>query len=436
MRLIGKRILVVTLVLFLFLLSISVVTAATYGNNVVRASLQSQTPDPVEPGEIVTVKFKIENTAGETYEDVIVKLLPKFPFKLYGDVAEKNLGKLKVGSGADAVIVEYKLKVDENAVEGDTELELQVNVGAGGLSYTNDELLIHINSRNPVLDITSIDFTPQQVAPGETSLINVNVKNTAESPLKNIRFKLDFTDEDLPLAPYQSSSERRLTQLASGLEDSLQFRIIADPDAVSGLYKIPLNITYEDEDGNPLSYDDVLGVSVGEEPQVRTYIKRSTSLRANEPSKITLEIANAGTTDVKFFEISLLPWEDYQLISASDYIYIGDIDSDDTESEDIDIFINRKADDDGKLTIPVKLSYYDANNIKYEKNFNLEMELYSSWKLKKFGVLQRNYSWIYLLVLILALGGFLYYKDYFEFRRRLKSVVEKLSFWKKKKKKR
>jgi len=428
MRLIDQKLVVIVL----FLLSISLATAATYGNNVVRATLQSQSPDPVEPGEIVTIKFKIENNAGETYEDVIVKLLPKFPFKLYGDAAEKNIGKLKVGSGADAAIVEYRLKVDEKAVEGDTEIELQVNVGVGGLSYTNDEFMIKINSRNPVLDITSIDFDPQQVAPGGTSRINIFVENLAGSSLKNIRFKLDFSGADLPLAPYGSSSERRLTQLESGLMDSFQFEIIADPDAVTGRYKIPLNITYEDEDGNSLSYNDVLSVSVGEEPQVRTYIKRSTSLKANEPSKITIEIANSGTTDIKFLEMFLLPWKDYQLISASDYIYIGEVDSDDTESEEIDIFINRRAKRDGKLTLPVRLSYFDANNIKYHENFNLEMDLYSSWKLKKFGVLERSYAWFYILLLFIAVGGFFYYKDYYDFRRRLKSIA-KLSFQKKKK---
>ena len=433
MRLIDKKALVVVLFLFLFLISISLVSAAAYGNNVVRATLESQTPDPVEPGEVVTVKFKIENDAGETYEDVIVKLLPKYPFSLYGDVAEKDLGKLRVGSGADALIVEYRLKVDEGAVEGKTELELQVNVGAGGLSYTNNEFLININSRNPVLDITSINFDPQRIAPGETSIANIGVKNTAETSLKNIRFKLDFSDSTLPLAPYRSSSERRITLLKSDDESNLQFGIIADPDAVPGLYKIPLNITYEDEDGNTISYDDVLSVSVGEKPQIRAYIKKSTSLKDNEPSKVTIEIANAGTSDVKYLELQLLPWEDYQLISSSNYVYVGNIDSDDTESEDFDIFINKHAGDDGKLTIPVKLKYYDANNNQYQENFNLDMDLYSSWTLKKFGVLKRSYSWIYLLILIIAVGSFFYYKDYYDFRRRLKSLLERLSFWKKKK---
>lgn len=62
-----------------------------------QATLLSQDPDPVEPGQVVKVKFKIENEGAETKEEVIVKILPKFPFTVYNDVTEKNIGKLRGG---------------------------------------------------------------------------------------------------------------------------------------------------------------------------------------------------------------------------------------------------------------------------------------------------------------------------------------------------
>jgi hypothetical protein len=319
----------------------------------IRTTLQSQSPDPVEPGQIVTVKFKIENEAKQTSEDVIVKLLPKFPFKLYGDVAEKNIGKLKaVSTGADAVIVQYKLKIDDLAVEGDTELELEVLWGENGIGYTDDEFVIDIQTHDAILDITSIVSDPKQITPGESSVISISVKNLADSLLKDIKLKLDFASADLPLAPYQSSSERRLSILKSGFQDSLQFSVIADPEATPGLYKIPLNISYNDEKGRSFSINDILALTIGEAPKIRPYLKKSTVLQANQAGKVTIEIANAGTSDVKFLELELLPSKDYELVSTSNYIYVGDVDSDDTESEEFDIFINRRV---KTLNLPIKL---------------------------------------------------------------------------------
>ncbi|MBU0469868.1 MAG: hypothetical protein KKA62_05475 [Nanoarchaeota archaeon] len=382
----------------------------------IRVTLQSQDPDPVEPGQILTIKFKVENNGGESNNDVIVRLLPSFPFKMYGDSAEKNIGTLRaVSTGADAMIVEFKLKVDEEAVEGDTELELEVETGNGKTSYINNEFLINIQTKDAVLDIVSITSEPKQIAPGESAEISVLVKNLADSLLKDIKFKLDLDSSTLPLAPYQSSSERRISQLKSNYQNSMTFGIIAKPDAVPGLYKIPLTISYNDETGASYSVSDVLAVVIGDMPKVKAYIKKSSVLQADKEGKITLEIANAGNIDVKSAELILLPSEDYQLVGTSDYFYLGGIDSDDTESEEVDLYINKKVE---VLNFPVQLKYYDANNKPFQQTFDLQMDLYSSSQLKKFGVIQNGNVWVWISLLVLGAGGYFYYTKYYKKKKK------------------
>jgi hypothetical protein len=384
----------------MLLLTVSLVHGISYGTAMKPiVSLNSQSPDPVEPGQIFEVSFKVENNGSESKNDVILKLMPKFPFTLYGDVSTKNIGTLEAGiTGNDGVIVKYKLKVDEKAVEGDAELELELKIGEGGRFYTNNEFLVDIQTHDAVLDIVSIESTPSQIAPGENGRVSIRVKNSADSLLKDIRFKLDFSESTIPLAPYQSSSERRISQLESSFQNSLTFNVIADPDAQPGLYKIPLNITYNDEKGNKYEIKDLLALSVGEVPKIRAYVKKSDVLQSNSPGKITLEIANAGTTDIKFLELTLPKSDDYELISTSNYIYIGDVDSDDTESEELNIFVNKKVD---VLHLPVKLKYFDANNKPFQQQLNLELKMYSSSTLKKFGVLEKSSVTLYLFILIL-----------------------------------
>ncbi|PIN87876.1 hypothetical protein COV12_01460 [Candidatus Woesearchaeota archaeon CG10_big_fil_rev_8_21_14_0_10_32_24] len=398
------RKIVLLLVLSIFLLSLIPCAYADVSDLTV--TLVSQTPDPVEPGSLVDVKFKIENGGAETTKDAIITLHPKYPFKLYGEQASKNIGKLRASStGADAEYVTFTLKVDEEAVEGDVELELEVNLGTNSVTFVDNQFLIDVQTQDAILDIVSIKSEPEQIAPGEEAKVTIVVKNAADSLLKDIKFKLDFDDTDLPLAPFQSSSERRISNLNTDFQDALTFRIIAKPDATPGLYKVPVTITYNDEKGNSYSLDDFLAVSVGGVPKVRPFIKKSTVFQSGEAGKITISIANAGSANVKFVELVLEDSEDYTLVSPTNYFYIGDIDSDDTQSEELDVYINKNRD---TLHIPVMLKYVDSNNKPLQQQFDLTFDLYSTSELKKFGIIAKSNTSTFIIILI-VLGGLYYY---------------------------
>ena len=430
-----KKIISVILVILMFLLSLGLVQAAgAYSGHNIEVTLVSQDPDPVEPGQVAKLRFKIENDGTETTSDVIVKLDLEKPFSMYGGTAEKNIGKLRAAAtGADAEIVEFLIKIDEQAAEKETELELEVRVGDASYAFTNDEFLIDIQTHDAVLEIVSITPEPKQIPPGGKSKITVLVKNLADSLLKDVKFKLDFSGSSIPLAPYQSSSERRIAQLQSNYQKVMVFDVVADPEANAGLYKVPLNITYNDEKGNSYLIEDVMALTVGDKPSIKPYIKKSSVLQSKMAGKVTLELANAGTTGVKFLEMEIMPSTDFQLVSTTNYFYIGDVDSDDTESEEIDIYVNNKA---KSLNIPIKLKYSDANNQNYQQQFNLKMNLYSASQLKKFGVIPTSMAGVYFLVVILIVVGILMYRSHKknpqEFSQRMRKWRNRIPFLRKK----
>mgnify|MGYP001565180720 CR=1 FL=1 len=105
-----KKILWGTLLVLLLLLP-SLLAVSTINTPQVKVSLQSQTPDPVKPGEIATVKFKVENDGAATADDVIIRIIPQSPFCIYSGAAEKNIGKIRTTkTAADAEIVQFELK--------------------------------------------------------------------------------------------------------------------------------------------------------------------------------------------------------------------------------------------------------------------------------------------------------------------------------------
>jgi hypothetical protein len=109
------------------------------GSNV-DITLINQDPATAQPGEYVDLKFKISNQGLESAEDTSIELVESYPFSLDPDVsASRELGDLRGAAvGDDAYIVEYRVRVDENAVETENEISLKYTTGDDGFSVTRD----------------------------------------------------------------------------------------------------------------------------------------------------------------------------------------------------------------------------------------------------------------------------------------------------------
>ncbi len=261
----------------------------------ITVTLLNQNPDPVEQGDVVELRFKVENTGSSTSERVQLQLIEDYPFSIYTGSAVQDLGQLRAGqTGADAIIVRYQVRIDENAAEGDNEVMLRLRLGEGiWQDYTKND------------------------------------------------FFVDVKDYDVP--------------------------------------------------------------------QIQVYVRETTVNVAGQRGVVTVEIANTDLADVKFLQMTLLPTEDYRVLSANNYAYIGDVDSDDTETEDFEIFVNEGV--EGELILPVMIQYQDTNEKRYEETFSLKVNIYNSSELRQFGLKETNYSAIIGIVIVLAISALIYWRS-------------------------
>lgn len=100
---------------------------------------------------------------------------------------------------------------------------------------------------------------------------------------------------------------------------------------------------------------------------LRPYILSSDLIIGGTSGRFTVEIANIGGWDVEALQLELMPSDDYKLLSTSEYIYIGKLEADDTESEDFLIYVDEDVTD---VKIPLKLAY-DVNDKEYEDTLDL-----------------------------------------------------------------
>ena len=275
-----KKLLLLLLVLALF--SVSAYAEA------LRFSMVGQDPNPVRAGDVVKLRFKVENMWDKTRYDIRVGILPEYPFSLYGEDATKEIGQIDGRQyGSNAVYFDFKMKVDNGASDGDHEIRLRVYDG-----------------------------------------------NQGTWDLKNM-FYVDVEYEDIKVKPY---------------------------------------------------------------------IVSSNLITSGKSGAFTVEMANSGGVDVESLELELLPSEDYKLLSTSSYVYIGKLESDDTESEDFNVYVNEGVQD---VKIPVRLTY-EYKDKQYSQDTELTLHLLTEDEAKKIGLIKSsNMPYIIGAVIVVILGIFL-----------------------------
>lgn len=133
--------------------------------------LVSQEPYPVETGEAVDLLFKADITNSENPpENLLFKIIPVYPFTLIG--SEEKIKEFGDASGVpftESFTFKYRVLVDENAPEGDSEIKVGYSVNEGK-SYTTRDYNVTMTEEN-----TDFDVVVQDLSDTSTTLAIVNI---------------------------------------------------------------------------------------------------------------------------------------------------------------------------------------------------------------------------------------------------------------------
>jgi len=350
----------------------------------------------------------VQNTGDSDAKDVSIEIIPQAPFTVYNDDNIKTIPLL--GAQKD-YLIDFNLKVDDNAVEGDNNLKIKYSIGASG---TEKDLQLYVQTKDSTLTIASVKMNPTEISPGSDGTLTITVKNNAPSTMTDLSMKLQLqaiigaTLVDLPFAPMDSGTEHKIYRLEAGQSTDFTYALRVYPDAVSKVYKIPFTLTYYDSSGNAKNKTDYVGVVVNGVPDISMLIDKTDLSMQKRTGSITLKIINKGVSDIKFLNVILQKSSDFESLSNTDTTYVGNLVSDDYQTAEYNIDVKSKA---NKILVPVTLQYRDANNKYYEKNFNVELNLIDSSKLNpQKGV--GGFSWIaIILVLAIAFGIWRYFRN-------------------------
>lgn len=412
-----KKILICAIILSALFLQAAAAEFRNYAD--LDVTLISQNPDPVKPGEYVELRFKIENSGYEKADQVEVELLPEFPFSLeIGEDKDQYFGTvLGRQLDANAYTFDFKVRVDNDAVEGENEIEVRLKSSRS--DWIKKEFLVDVQSPASLVSLKEFSSDPLRIKPGELVELNMTMWNGAYSFIRDIKVGLDLIKpiqtatslsyEELPFSPIGSSEEKIIKKIEGRAEQQVSFKLLASPDAETKVYKVPVSISYYDSNGRSYNQTNIISLIVGDKPDLVVGIQDSEIYKVGQNGKITARFVNKGMSEVKYLYVKMLKSENYKLLSSED-VYVGNIDSDDYETAEFDVILKKC--ENGYVNIPIEIEYKDANNVEYTRQETLKLKLLSDEEAIQTGLKQES-SWLGIAITAgIIIVGFIIYRVY------------------------
>ncbi|MFB6145823.1 MAG: COG1361 S-layer family protein [Candidatus Nanohaloarchaea archaeon] len=393
--------------LLTLLIAFSALTAAQTGPSTsINVNLIKSEPVPLQTSEYADVWVKVTNSGDSKADNATVKFDPTFPFHV--DPDEKttwNIGTLRPG---EEYYIHLQVKVDGNAVQGKNYLNFKTSSGMGNTVIT-EKVPVEVRSDNNVLSIESIDL-PSKVAPGSDQRMTLTLKNRADSMLKNVELSMDL--KNLPFATGNTTS-KMIGKIEKGDSVKVSYNLRVGQGADNDLYRLPLELQYENEAGTQFTRDTTTGVVVGGEPGLEVGINNQDTFTPGKTGSVTLRLVNRGYGDANFVSMTLENGDGYEVISP-ETVYLGNMASDDYQTAEYRIYVS-----DPDVELPVKLDYRTLDGRQVTETDNVSLNVYSGSELSRYGMAGSGSTLVIAIVVAaIVIGGIYYWRR----RRRNKEV--------------
>ena len=357
-------------------------------------------PFPAEPGSYVNVWIKVQNLGAKPIDNVMFILHPEYPFSIDpNENASRFYGTIQ---GMQEILMKFKLRVDENAVEGDNNLELWY--------MSNNELLgkltFGLNVYTSDANIVVQNIKTSQFSPGQTGNISIKIKNVADSPLKCVAFNLSLNDS---FAILNGSNEYYVGKMKSGEEKTINFKLLMSPNSDLSVYNTLFTISYKDMLGNNFTKHGKISIVAYKKPNYLLTLEKSDTFTVNSTGSVIISIANTFPSKMKFTSLYLLPSNDYDIIGNNKQ-YIGNLDPDDFETAEFKIYVKTQ-----HPILKVKINYNDNYNNEYSSISDIALHVYTNKELLKYGLISTNDNYQIILIIVVLI---IVYFAYRKFRRK------------------
>lgn len=340
----------------------------------VRFDSVSMEPTYIEPGD--DVEFYVKFHEGLSKREILVTPTKDSERLPVGDEAMKYYKALIVPKD-DAtdkyVIIKERQRNVGHMFPGETwttPFEIHVSDKAPATTYTLTFEVLKTNidgtEEGEVILSRDLSFNVQgtpkisidsdsQLKAGEITDFNVKLTNVGGGTARHVTVGLNATS---PLSILKSASVY-VGDMSGKTSREVTYQMHVDSSADPKAYNVPVLITYVDRNGATQMVGQLIGVKIASMPMVSASLDSQDDFMAGTEGAVTVSVVNEGFVDAKFLSVELVETNEYTVTSNSD-VYIGNLASDDFETEDFEIKVADGV--SGKIPLKVKVKYTEENN--------------------------------------------------------------------------
>jgi hypothetical protein len=302
----------------------------------------------------VTTKLAIKGTTQDGARSITATLIPGTS----GTVACASIvGSSKVFLGDMGKGANFSLDYMVQPVDvGVCSFGLKLDYSDASGNPLSETLPVGIEVQRYDVDFKVTGVSYAGASPGSISNISVMINNVGSASAKDVSVTLDFS------APFTAigSSERYVGAFASHDIKEIDFQASVDSTADIKAYDIPLTIEYFDLAGTKQTIRKSIGIQVDGRPEIKAILEKADLFTAGTKGIVSVTVVNKGFAQVKFLNLKMLSTEDYDVTTASE-AYIGNLDSDSTDSQDFQIQIKNNA-SAGNIPLKFQITYKEQNS--------------------------------------------------------------------------
>lgn len=356
------------------------------------ASLLYYEPVPAQPGDLLDVRILVTNNGGSTSKGGTIRFLNSYPFTV--ENSDEKTQEFPPVPGQESFLVRTRVRVDKAAEEGTNILTAVIQ--ETGQAQIEKRFEIDIQGRAGALTITEARTVPEMISPGSTGQLLIEVRNIGDTRLRNVNVDLNLSTLDI--APAGGSTSQTIDSLEGGNSHLFAFGLTAFPEAETNAYKLPVTITYDDEQGNNVTQEKTIGILVSAKPELLVYFDQVNVMEDTNEGNVIIRFVNKGLSEIKLLEAEVIENDHVEVLSESPLSYVGNIDEDDYETADMRLKVS------GETDVPITIRYRDALNQHYEEQLNLRL----SPKKSQGG--SGTTIFVVILLLIVAVLGFFWWR--------------------------
>lgn len=327
-------------------------TAKADNAPVINITLTKYDPYPAQPGSYLDVWIEVDNQGMGDASNLVVEVLPNYPFSIDPGV---NATRMATTLGSlDNVVFQYRVRVDENAINGINELKLRYQIGGTGGTSISQNFDVYVSGKNK-LEVSDVSATV--LVPGKSTPISFTLSNVGSSPIRDLSFSWKQPD-DLILS-VGSDNRKYIDTIGIGEHTDVVFFMTTSPDTTPGVYPVVLTMSYTTSGNSTSTQTSEIGFIVGGTTDFDVSAEGSSG-------QVSLSIANIGANNANSVTVEIPDQPSFSVTGGSSSI-VGNLNKGDytTATFQISSRIARNATSGGfggsqNQSLLVRISYTDT----------------------------------------------------------------------------